>query len=71
MSEIIRSGFSITIMNRANGRIVFSACTGEITSEAFYEMWHAVGGNIWQSLQKTKSGFGEYAINIVPLGETL
>ncbi len=46
-------GLYIQLANRSTSKIVFSACTDEMSREAFQTLWKTVGETIYSGLSAT------------------
>ena len=45
-----RSGLYVALVNRSTSRIVFSACTSDLSEAEFSELWNTVGRLIYRGL---------------------
>lgn len=64
----ITKGLFIQLVNRSTSKIIFSAATDELTPEAFWELWKAVGNTIYKgSLAKDLHSSNYYELRVDPI----
>jgi hypothetical protein len=61
------SGLYIQLVNRNNSRIIFSACTGDMSREAFDVLWAAVGSAIYDGVKPDPARQNYYELRIDPI----
>jgi hypothetical protein len=63
-------GLYIQLVNRSTSRIVFSACTDEVSEEAFRVLWNSVGKTVYKGIGSNADATRNYyEIQISPLTE--
>lgn len=62
-------GLYIQLVNRSTSRIIFSACTDEVSQEAFKVLWNSVGSTIYKGLSDKDAHRNYYELQISPLTE--
>lgn len=53
-----RSGLYVSLVNRYTSRIVFSACTADLSESEFSELWNTVGRLIYRGVADIRSPAG-------------